>query len=558
MQPYEEIIKGDLTSVADIWLRMCEDCKGTQERVLKGILANASKSRIGKERGFADIDSIERYREVMGISDYHDIEDMVEEIASTGAEGLLYDGPTIFMTSTSGTTGKNKLIPESAPGQDAKNAVTTARGMMFMRALMGYATSKGADGSGSNGMDPTADVFSLRLFSLASAMPSTMTEGGIEVGFASGRTMNSFGSKVEIAYPPMLMGLKDKDAAMYLTMLFAMRHDDVRIIAGNNAARMIARIAIAQERAEQLIHDMRTGTIDQSLALTPEERTALESKMVADPGRADELQRILDMGRDEFVPRNYWPGLLAAEFWLAGSVGVNVERIRPMLGDIAYFDVGYGASEAKMNIPSEVGVGHGALATFAAFYEFIPVGSDEILTADQLVDGGEYELILTTYSGLYRYNIQDVVKVRGFTGNTPNIEFLTKSREILNISQEKVPAPALLDSIHAYARSKGSSIRQAQVWPDYDSRCYQLFLESDIGLDPVDLDSFIGSSFPMYGRNRDFGAMEPVRVFRMREGWQDHLFEVREASGAPVSQIKLDSLAKTRPEDDWILEEIRI
>ncbi len=554
MQPYEEIFGQGLSGIPETWSRMCRDCRGTQERVLLGILANASDSRIGKANGFSEIRSIEEYRERMGISDYHDIEDMVNEIASTGAEDVLYNGATLFLTSTSGTTGKNKMIPESDHGQKAKNAVVTTRMVLSAKALMEHIAL--------NEMplidmrDPSGSP--LRIFLLASAMPSTTTPGGIEVGFASGRTMDSIGSKFDMAFPPMIIGLEDKEAAMYLSMLFALRYDDVRIIAGNNAARMIARITMAQERADQLIHDMRTGTIDQTLNIAAEERSVLESKMVADPKRADELQAIFDRGVDEFIPRNYWPGLLAAEFWLTGSVGVNVERMKPLLGNIAYFDVGYGASEGKINVPSEIGAGYGTLATFAAFYEFIPVGTDDILTADQLVDGGEYELLLTTYSGLYRYNLQDIVKVRGFTGDTPNIEFLTKSREILNVSQEKVPAPALLETIHSYVESKGGSIHQAQVWPHNEGRCYQLFLEmdSDTGLDPADMDAYICSTFPMYKRNRDFGAMEPMHVFLMRRGWQDHLFELREASGAPASQIKLDSLAKSRPENEWILKEI--
>ncbi len=552
MQPYEEILKDGIAGVAKTWLGMCEDCRDTQQRVLRDIIANASDSRFGADHGFADITDLEGYRSRVPVSDYHDIEDMVEHIASTGAEDILYNGPTVFMTSTSGTTGKNKMIPESARGQKAKDNVVITRGSMLMRALMKEFASRGAPMQADTGQVP-----SFRMFSLASHMPNSVTAGGIEVGFASGRTMNSFGSSVDLAYPPMIMGLQDKEAAMYLSMLFALRYDDVRIITGNNAARMLSRITIAQERAERLIGDMRAGTIDPTLNLTPEERGSLEAMLAPNPERADELQAILDRGRDEFVPRNYWPQLFAAEFWLAGSVGVNVDRIRPLMGDIVYFDVGYGASEAKINIPVEAGVGYGPLAIFAAFYEFIPVGSDEVLTADQLEDGGEYELILTTYSGLYRYNIQDIVKVRGFTGDTPNVEFLTKSREILNISQEKVPAPALLEAVHGHLGSKGITVRQAQVWPDNEGRCYQLFLEleSEDAEVPQDLDAYIRSEFPMYGRNRDFGAMEPVRVFLMRKGWQDHLFEVREASGAPVSQIKLDALTRSRPEDEWILGE---
>ena len=33
----------------------------------------------------------------------------------------------------------------------------------------------------------------------------------------------------------------------------------------------------------------------------------------------------------------------------------------------------------------------------------------------EVVDGVCYELLVTTYSGLYRYNLQDIVRIQGFT-----------------------------------------------------------------------------------------------------------------------------------------------
>ena len=82
-----------------------------------------------------------------------------------------------------------------------------------------------------------------------------------------------------------------------------------------------------------------------------------------------------------------------------------------------------------------------------------------------------------------------------------------------------------------------------------------MFVEPESG-DPVraseGLDDFICREFPMYGRNRGFGALAPMAVHRMRGGWQDSLYSEREASGAPPSQVKLDALAKKRPDESWM------
>ncbi len=566
MEPYEEISNAESENITDIWLRMCEDCKGTQERVLKGILACASDSEIGKKNKFDKITTVDEFRKVMSISEYSDIEEMVNRIAETGAEDILYNGPTIFFTSTSGTTGKNKLIPESNVGQDAKNAVVRLRHAFMNKgfAIALSSSDKFPKMCMKKGVDPRIvgkDILSYaHFFPMASSFGSSVTPGGIEVGFASGRTMGASVSTKGIAYPEIIMGLESNEATTYLTMLFALRYDDIFTIAGNNAGRMLVRFQVAQECAEQMIEDLRTGTINDSLDLTTEERATLEAEMKPHPERADELQKLLDKGRDEFIPKNYWPYLVAAEFWLAGSVGVNVKRIRPYLGDnVCYFDIGYGASEAKMNVPIEPEVGYGPLATFSAFYEFIPVGSDEYLTADQLKDGEEYEIVITTYSGLYRYNMHDVVKVCGFTGNTPNIEFLNKSRETLNLAQEKIPAPILIETISKHIISKGNNVRQAQVWPDEENRCYQLFIEFEsdcVDITVDELDELVKNTFQLYSLNRNFGSIEKLHVFIMKKGWQEALYKIKEESGTPISQIKMESLSKTRPDENWILKEV--
>ena len=354
--------------------------------------------------------------------------------------------------------------------------------------------------------------------------------------------------------------LQDGEAAMYLTMLFALRYDDVIIVTSNNAARFYARVVHAQENAERIIEDMRNGTIDPDLVLTDEERRMAEGYMVPDPERADQLQAILDSGRENFTPRNYWPNLLAARFWLSGSVGVNVPRVRPLLPEgTVLFDMGYGASEARINIPRTPGSGSGTLATFSAFYEFIPVGGDEVLTADQLEAGGQYELIVTNYSGLYRYRLNDIIVVRGFDGDTPDIEFLTKSREILNIAQEKVPASGVLECVGRMAGELGFGVRQAQVRENLEAQAYDVYIElegrTDVPTAEMSerLDGLLRGSYDLYDRNRMFGSLNGPIVTIMRDGWQESMFAEREAQGAPRSQIKLDARAMSVPDERWVL-----
>lgn len=71
----------------------------------------------------------------------------------------------------------------------------------------------------------------------------------------------------------------------------------------------------------------------------------------------------------------------------------------------------------------------------AMFFEFIPVidineklddnneSVDEVLFMDQLEIGKSYEIVITNFSGLYRYKMGDVIKVVGYHNTAVIIEF---------------------------------------------------------------------------------------------------------------------------------------
>ena len=75
----------------------------------------------------------------------------------------------------------------------------------------------------------------------------------------------------------------------------------------------------------------------------------------------------------------------------------------------------------------------GVLNVTSHFFEFVPEEQRddpdaEFLTADQLESNREYFIYFTTSAGLYRYDINDVVRVVDFYRNTPVIQFVRKGQ----------------------------------------------------------------------------------------------------------------------------------
>lgn len=567
MEIYEEILLKNNTEVLEYWLELCSSCKKTQEDVLLGIINSSKDTLFGEEHNFSNINSIDDFRKEVPISDYDDIEKYIDKMAD-GKKDILFPGLTNFFISTSGTTGKSKIIPESVESNHAKSAVLKLRNAFLyklfnenivnLERFAEFIKFKNYDIKSMNAQDIVNDVY---FYSVTSASPNKKTSGGIDIGFASGKTFDNSKYADRLGYPKEIMGLDDGEAIMYLTMLFALCHDDIVFITSNNAGRFYTRIKYAQNHAEDLIRDLKNGTISKEINLSNDERKFFESLISPNPKRAKELEELLNKGREYFIPKYYWKYLFVGRFWLSGSVGVNVDKVRPYLpDDILYVDIGYGASEGKFNIPSKNDSGQGILAIGSLFYEFIPIDNPEvILTADELECGEEYEIILTTYSGLYRYPLHDIIKVRGFFENTPIIEFISKSKEIINIAQEKLPAPQIIDLLKEHIISLGFNLRQGQIYPNNKTLSYEIYIEleednHEINWDAFafDFDELLREKFELYDRNRKFGSLNQLKTHVMKQGWQNYLYNMKEATGAPKSQVKLESMIKEAPSEEWI------
>ena len=70
------------------------------------------------------------------------------------------------------------------------------------------------------------------------------------------------------------------------------------------------------------------------------------------------------------------------------------------------------------------------------------------LQIDQLELGKRYCAYVTTYSGLFRYNMNDLVEVGGFYKNTPKVHMISKVNGIVSMTGEKLYEPQFMDAVH--------------------------------------------------------------------------------------------------------------
>jgi GH3 auxin-responsive promoter len=124
-------------------------------------------------------------------------------------------------------------------------------------------------------------------------------------------------------------------------------------------------------------------------------------------------------------------------------VHIFLQQLAPLYGDVPIRDHGLSASEGRMTIPISDGTSAGLLDFYHHYFEFIPFEEHDrpnptVLEADELEEGRDYFIVLTTSGGLYRYDIHDVVRCVGFEGRAPLVEFLNKGKYFSSLTGEKL------------------------------------------------------------------------------------------------------------------------
>ncbi|MBD1896401.1 GH3 auxin-responsive promoter family protein [Coleofasciculus sp. FACHB-129] len=395
-----------------------------QEQLLKELLQAHKDTELGRKYGLRDIRTIEQFQQQIPILPYSSYEPYTERIAQ-GEKNILTPDPVVYLNTTSGSTGNQKLIPVTQRFQNS----------------LGWAnlTCIGFLGEALRSQDRKFG----KLLVTNTAQITGRTSGGIEYG--PGGTgvlrMGKFLYEQLFAHPYETLQAADSITRHYLCFLFALRDRSMRGI-GANFPMLILRICNYLERyAEDLIRDIETGTIASWLTLEPELRAKLERQWSANPGRAAQLREILK-SEGRLTPKLAWPELSFTATARGGTSDFYFERFPTYFDDIPSFGAVFASAEGTFSIYHDLNNDGSILAIEAGFFEFIPQDQWEVehpktLLATEVKAGELYRILMTNYSGFYRYDIGDVVEVLGFYEQAPLIVFRHRRGGILSSTTEK-------------------------------------------------------------------------------------------------------------------------
>lgn len=437
------------------FVRKTRDPIRAQEQFLRRLLRIQQDTELGQQFGVGEIQTIDQFRERVPILPYSSYEPYTERVAN-GEANVLNADPVIYINLTSGTTGKQKMVPVTRRFRASLGKASIAAFGFLLEALQKQ-SQHSAD-------SPERKYEFGRIVSVNSVRLQGRTKGGIDYGpvTAGSFRMDRLLCEHGFAQPFEAMEVADSPSRHYLCLLFALTNPNVRSFTANFPMLALRTCQYLEKYAEGLIQDIKTGRLASWLNLEPAQRISLERKHRANPRRAAELQQVLaTQGR--LTPKDAWPQLSVIGTALGGTSDFYLKRFPDYFGNTPVFGGVYGTAEANFGVYSQLNEEGCILAIESGFYEFVPpeqwgVEQPKTLLPTEVKPGERYRILLTSYSGFYRYDIGDVVEVLGFYENTPIIVFRHRRGGLLSSTTEKTTEYHAVQTMQALQQEFGITL----------------------------------------------------------------------------------------------------
>lgn len=510
-------------------------CRETQAATLAQILALNGASDFSRERGLTGSLTAAEFRRRIPVGDFETVRPYVERLKTGEFSALL--GPQnrlLMFTLSSGTTADSKYIP-----------ITD----QFLKSYR-----HGWQSWGICAMDSHQKLHQQDILQLASDYDQFRTPAGTPCGNISGLVgaMQSPVVRLMYAAPQEITKLTEPEAKQYATLRIAAMNRHVGLVMTANPSTLIQIARLADRERQTLIRDIADGTLDRRFDLGDAIPSGLRRRLTRrDRVRARELERAVER-TGHLYPRDIWPELTLAGVWTGGSVGAYLETMRPLYGNIPVRDHGLSASEGRMTIPLQDESSAGILDIGSHYFEFIPEeehGKPDplVLEAHELEAGRNYFILLTTVSGLYRYDIRDVVRCSGYNETTPMLEFLHKGAHIANITGEKLSESQVVSAVKTIAQRRQVDLGHFTVSPVWgDPPRYRMHLESTYMPDAAvwqsvlsEVDTELQRLNCEYHEKRKTARLEPLDGQLLPLGtWQTFARSRQSRLGGSVEQYK--------------------
>ncbi|KAK9690869.1 hypothetical protein RND81_09G159800 [Saponaria officinalis] len=544
---------------------LTSNCDGVQGNVLAEILSRNAETEYLKRHGLPN-DCIDRetFKSKVPLVTYDDIKPDIQRIYNGDFSPILCAEPVTELWLSSGTSdGQRKPVPATEDDMQRRHKLLTTV-MSFIKQRI-------------NGPEPDKG----KAFTLLLTRDEIVTPGGLLARPSLSSVYKNPKYYYDKPYPfntntsPIeAIHCSDHFQSIYTQLLcgFYQRHDVTRIKAvfGSN---LVWAVHFLKRHYSEICHDISSGT------LTPKITDLSLRTCIVDTFMGHQETDLADFIENECTGGNWagifkriWPNAKYLETVVTGSMAQYIPILNHYSGGLHLVSVQYSSSECDLGFnlnpmcdPYDICY---TIMPNMAFYEFIPLNVDtfgpncETVDMANVVVGQEYELVVTTYTGLYRYRVGDVLCPTGFYNSTPQFKISRRRNVVLSIDTEKTTETELQEAIE-----KASTILKPldTIILDYTSNAniktlpghYVIYLElmtnnnQQNGLGPEILEqccsameAALGSVYRVARVDESIGPLE-IRV--VSNGTFEKLKDYAMSKGACMNQFKVPRCVKLCP-----------
>ncbi|MFO7908119.1 MAG: GH3 auxin-responsive promoter family protein [Planctomycetota bacterium] len=504
-----------------------------QRRVLFGKLARNATSDFGRDHGFSQIRTVRDFRRQVPISSYDYYRSYVHRVKRGEIEAMFGRGTRVLMMSvTSGTTGEPKYIP-----------ITNH---FFQEYRYGWNLW---------GLDVFRDHLDLvrrKTLQFSSDWHASRTECGLPCGSVSGLAAETRPAIARLIFvlPAILNKIENTRDKQYVALRLTMHRRDVGMMITANPLTLLNLARLADAEKESLVRDLFDGTLSAPVEVPRPVWRRLKGPLLARRVRAARRLEAIMEKTGHLYPRDFWPDISVLSVWTGGAMGNYLARVNELYGNRVFRDHGLSASEGRMTIPFGDNNRVGYLDYPTHYFEFIPFDEHEkanptVLEGHELIPGEAYYILLTTSSGLYRYDIHDVVRCVDLDGTCPLLEFLNKGANFSNMAGEKLSENQVIEAVGRAREEAGLAFEQFTLVPQFGAPGhYSLLIESRLPVKRRDLlaarvDHHLCRVNCEYKDRIDSHRLGPLQVRAVPAGTWDVLREERlSRHGSSFEQYK--------------------
>ncbi len=524
-----QVLKTILSLTQGLYHRRLIKCsknpRHAQVNILKKILATNARTEFGKHHGFKRINDVNDFRKAVAIHRYEDLRSYIERQELTG-ESCLTSASPVYYHRTSGTVGEPKNIPVT------KSGLTRIK---QHQQLSAYTASKGSE------------IFRGKVFGITGQAIEGRMAGGTPFGSASGLIYQNQSKLVRARYvlPPEVSEIENYETRYIVMAIYGLAEPFVTCIGTANPSTLIRLLSVINQNIDLILDSIAAGRLPDTFPRIAKS----DSDLSPNAQRAEYLRtRCIDIEKLTFS--DIWPELKGIVTWTGGSCAVPLRRLTGLLPDNhMIIELGYVASEVRGTVNVDVRNNLCLPTLMDTYFEFVERESWEQDTGDflslhELEDGREYYVFVTTSEGLYRYDMNDIVRVTGMLNETPIFAFVQKGKGVTNITGEKLHEAQVLNAVMATLEERDIQSNFFIMLADQEDAGYTLYVETASTTDRIEtelsnaLERYLRAANIEYDGKRASGRLASLVVRWLPNGTGDKYRSYCVSNGQRDAQFK--------------------